>query len=439
MKCGNILLAAALLSGCTGRSARSGDVPDMIRQAYDSPSEQAQVSAFLATYRERAVAFQQAGNFFGESELLLRLRAQYAGSAAVQDMSGQLIGTYASFLGDHEQALRYFDAAEDAAPLDSTILASLHGQVAVDAVQALVRAADSVSVLFINEAHHVPAHRALTLALLEPLYERGFRYLAAETLAETDSLLQTRGYPTQATGFYTNEPVFGELVRTALRIGYRLVPYEAVGPDMTEDRETGQARKLYERIFRDDAQARVLVHAGYAHINEAGRLAGVPPMAVRFREITGIDPLTVDQTTLSERGDPAREPPLYPIVLQSYQPRRPILLSNEVGRFWSARPGVHDATVTHPRTVYEESRPSWLRVLGDRRYFALPADVCGTADRCIVQARHAAEDENAVPVDALLIGGDAPARPLLLPRGEYRLVSRDAEGVVLRNWSATVR
>ena len=60
------------------------------------------------------------------------------------------------------------------------------------------------------KAHHVPRDRAFLLTLLRGLYERGFRYFAAETLNPKDTGLQARGYPTLQTGYYTREPVFGD-------------------------------------------------------------------------------------------------------------------------------------------------------------------------------------------------------------------------------------
>ena len=43
----------------------------------------------------------------------------------------------------------------------------LEGYKPVDALKALARAAAGVQVVMINEAHHVPQHRAFTLALLK--------------------------------------------------------------------------------------------------------------------------------------------------------------------------------------------------------------------------------------------------------------------------------
>jgi len=122
------------------------------------------------------------------------------------------------------------------------------------------------------------------------------------------------------TGSYIEEPVFGAVVRTALRLGYTLVPYEHSGRATDDEdgltrqqrRDQGQARNLRDRIFQQNPDAKVLAHAGFGHVEEVVS-PRFYPMAVCFTEMTGIDLVTVDQTTLSERSTPAhnvrRRPP----------------------------------------------------------------------------------------------------------------------------------
>lgn len=133
----------------------------------------------------------------------------------------------------------------------------------------------------------------LTIELLKKLKQKGYSYFAAETLFETDAKLNERGYPTKNSGAYINEPVYGDIVRTALKLGYKVAPYEAAfsGPDA---RERGQAENLKNRIFQKDPQAKVLVHVGYGHNSEIVRKNGTKLMAGYLKEYTGIDPLTID-------------------------------------------------------------------------------------------------------------------------------------------------
>lgn len=270
------------------------------------------------------------------------------------------------------------------------------------------------------------------MALLPHLWAKGFRYLAAETLSSLDSSLNQRGYPTRESGFYSKEPVFGELLRTAQRIGFTLLPYEASGSRSQDEREHGQARNLNERILAKDPNARILVHAGYAHINESGLIAGAKPMALRFREITGIDPVTVEQTVMRERGRPVLEHPQYRRTVARATGDAPFVLRDSADGFWSARPGRNDVTVITPPTVMRTGRPGWRWSVGTRQAVDLPTGFCGAANPCVVTARHEAESAEAVPIDAMLWHG-APVGPLVLPAGRYRVQARDSAAVVVRD------
>lgn len=441
------LAVAALLAACATTAARtnsaateaSADTSGLnyaLRAQYRDSVERAQLAAFFAEYNgARSIALAQSGNVLGELLLLRELAAKYPASEGVQSLTRQQIGTYLSFLGDDQGALQLFDAGEeDPAPAGASEPVS--GSV-LDAVDAIVSMADTARAIFVNEAHHVPRQRALTLALLPHLWAKGFRYLAADTLNALDSSLNERGYPTRESGFYSKEPVFGELLRTAQRIGFTLVPYEASGGRSQDEREHGQARNLNERILAKDPGARILVHAGYAHINESGLIAGAKPMALRFREITGIDPVTVEQTVMRERGRPALEHPHYRRVAARAVGESPFVLRDSAGGFWSARPGRNDITVITPPTVMRSGRPGWLWSVGTRQAVTLPAGFCGGANPCVVTARHEAESAGAVPVDAMLWRG-APVGPLVLPAGRYRVQARDSVAVVVRDTFVTV-
>ena len=132
----------------------------------------------------------------------------------------------------------------------------------------------------------------------------------AATCVDRSPHLSERGYPTRMTGYYTSEPVYGDLVRTAFKLGYRVVPYEWAGEYTPDNRERGQARNLVERILKDNPKAKILVHAGYDHIDETGELVGAKTMAQRLKQMTGIDPLTIDQTEMTEHSAPEYERPL---------------------------------------------------------------------------------------------------------------------------------
>jgi hypothetical protein len=334
-------------------------------------------------------------------------------------------------VGNYRDALRHFAVSNGGklADLASADEFPLQGMRAKPALLVLDSMVGNTQIVMINEAHHVPQHRAFVIQLLPQLRKRGFRYFAAETLAMYDHDLQTRGYPTNASGYYTAEPVYGDLVRSALKLGYRVVPYEAAGSFRNaEEREQAQASNLVEAIFKKDAHAKVLIYAGYSHINEGGQLAGVAPLGKRLRDITGIDPLTIDQTVMSEQFSPEYEQPIYRYLMAHSPIHEPTIFVNGAGKPWTFQPGIRDITLFHPRSVYTNGRPSWLTIGGQRRPYTLPPSVCGTVPRCLVKARLADESEDAVPVDELEIGDDAQQSTLMLPKGAYRLQIQDPLG-----------
>jgi hypothetical protein len=376
-------------------------------------------------------------NYLGIVELIEQKRKLAGRDSALNATLIELAGMYAPFVGQYQDALDdYAPARPSRAAFDTTAFEHMTDEDAVDAVAELAAGRQAV---FVNEAHYMARHRAFTANLLPKLRALGFSYLAVETLSDADTAINTRGYPIHESGFYSNEPAFGEMLRIALALGFKLVAYEA--PSSTADaRERGQAQHLVERILRADPKARIVVHAGHDHIDESGTLAGAKPMAVRFRELTGIDPLTVDQTAMTEQADTTYEDSRYLFLMQHVRRRTPFVLKagNSV---WSARPGVHDVTVISPRAVHRAGRPSWLWTMGGnvRRAYIASDEACPGALDCVMTARIVGESDDAVPVDVLRVQFSAPgSRTFALPPGKYVIEARDANGTALSRQTITV-
>ena len=165
-----------------------------------------------------------------------------------------------------------------------------------DAVSYIVNRSSEHGMIMVNERHHVSNDRLLTLSLLEPLYHRGYRYLAIEAMWPGDEINQ-RGYPTKNTGYYVNDVVFAEMLRVALSLGYEIVAYEIEEhqknkADSRNDqvrRDYWQARNLIDRTLGKDSEAKVLVHCGWEHLQEQ-KTSNWQPMAYFVREITEVDP-----------------------------------------------------------------------------------------------------------------------------------------------------
>ncbi len=301
----------------------------------------------------------------------------------------QFLGTQQSFLGRYSEALTIFD--DGRGYNTSNTSADLSEYEALDAVETLLELADRHRVIMINEAHHVPLHRAFTIRLLAGLYKKGFRYFAAEALTTADAALATHSYPTLRSGYYLHEPLYADLIRIALRLGYQVVPYEfdAGATNGADDliasqnaREESQARNLKQRILDKDPHAKILVHAGYAHIYKraktwelGGQKGEVRQMALCFQQLTGIEPLSVDQTQFTEHSEPKYDSPVYRQAIErGLLKHKPVILRQRDGHsFYSPQEAV-DLAVFNPRTRYERGRPSWLSLGGRRQTHAVQSD-----------------------------------------------------------------
>ena len=264
----------------------------------------------------------------------------------------------------------------------------------------------------------------------------GFTHLAVEGLNPADTGLPQRGYPIEASGYYVGEPLYGEIVREALRLGYTVVAYEPAdaGQLTSQQRETAQAQAL-QRLLEVDPHARMLVHAGYAHADKfPGQLPlGTLPMAYELARLSGIEPLSIDQTILAHGDFLAPDSP-YRRLLSTFPVEVPsVLVARTDGHPWSYRPQYNDATVLLPAAAGAPLlRPTWLGLQGRRRPVAIDASACKGVFPCLFAARRASEGDDAVPADqfVLFTAGDANW-PLYLAPGLYRLEVRGDSGQVL--------
>jgi len=356
-----------------------------------------------------------------------------------KSLFSQYYAQVAQFVGEYDEASAIYGA--DAARDDPVGAGFRH---AVDARPVVLARARGRQAVFLNESHGQSQTRAVNFGLLAGLRAEGFDVLALETLvADTapagsashcknvlvDTGLATRGYPIVTTGRpmhssgnYTSDPVYAELVREALRLGFRLVAYDTWRADTQAEREQAQAEGL-ACVFEDDPKARMVVVAGFSHIAE-GKDFTVPGglMAYRFREASGIDPLTVDTTshmsldarTLDFSGEGARPPIAF-------------ALQNAAGESYGT--ANFDLALYVPVDAPDNrhvDKPSWLE-LGKRVRVAARAR-CQGKDPCLVEARRAGEDPLAVPSDRCVLSGKMDDCSLFLAPGSYEIASFDESG-----------
>lgn len=382
------------------------------------------------------------------------MRAAYAAdeSKAFRLIFGQYLSWHQSYLGLHEDALQSFsiqqvsDKQDAPSPLDG----DWQLQPAVDVI---ARLAQDQRAVFFNEAHNAAITRSLTVEMLPRLKALGFTHFAAETLYETDHKLAQRGYANDDTGFYTQEPVYAEMVRTALRLGFTVVAYEAASDATGDAREREQARNLYQRVFKDNPDARLVVNAGYAHIVESGKYLGGASMAQHFRKMTRVDPLTIEQTMLIPHTKIGQDHAYYRALLARSPPKQPSVFVDRDGKPWTLRPDQYDLSVVLPPFTRENGRESWLSLGGARLAYNVDGEICRNNMPCLLEARYQGDGDDAVPADRIVIGLrdnslsnteqkfrtiDQLRTDLYLRPGKYRLRAINADNQTVTTQNITV-
>jgi hypothetical protein len=337
---------------------------------------------------------------------------------------------------------------------------------AEDAAVAIAKAIGDRRIVMVNEAHNNAHTRVLTLDLLPRLRALGFNYFAVEALGDKDQDLVKRGYPITSSGSeYLHEPLYGDIIREAIRLGFHIVSYD-VDADSTDARERGQAETLYQKVFVKDPSARLFVHAGYAHIDKAAqRLGNTEPMAMQLRELSGFEPFSIDQTQFmelfSENGD------AYHQLVASFKPVQPTVLVNQSdGSLWSAQKELYDVNVILPPSislktfgdegVYGERlsekvnriddpsrityfdptfnkmlRPAWLTLHGERQPVQIKVNICRGNVPCLIEAHYVDEPLDAIAADRFAFFENFTSAYLYLRTGRYRLTALSKDGKLL--------
>ena len=312
-----------------------------------------------------------------------------------------------------------------------------------DPIAEIVKRARATRIVILNEDHWVPRDRAFALQVARALRPLGYDVLAAETFQnspqpafaeEMRAKLERDGYPRRHSGYYTQDPVFGDFVRQALHLGYRPAAYEttdftptATPYDSIVRREQNEADNLVAHVLKAYPRSKILIYVGFHHATEAPMLSGTGKgaewMAARLKRMSGIDPLTIDQTVLSplSSGNPA----LYALVAPRLRGRSAMLMADGEPLVVGEYAGKVDLQVAHPAAARIDGRPDWLRLMG-RRPVAVPANLIPQKGTRLIKAYIAAEAEDAVPVDQVLVTAGKPLPKLMLPRGAIRYEVEDA-------------
>jgi hypothetical protein len=423
-----------------------------------------------------AAGFLKKNNYITPIFELKAQEAKYLASPMLKSAYLEMMTLLEGYVGNYDEAYRYENLLYDTFPNSNKVKEQYKDEITdlknspvadykmMDALDAIDAAVTNRQVVMVNEEHRTPFHRALTLQLLTRLYAKGFRYFAAETLtsgnlpnAPEDTELGRRGFPIQGTGYYTSDPIYADVIRAALKLGYKVVPYESVDPNCkspddnpefcNDQRERGQARNLVDRILKTDPQAKIFVHVGRGHNSKSHISETFNFMAYYFRELSGIEPFTIDQLRFSERRDTALEQPLYRFLTKNNFLGKPSVFQAANGRFYVQSDG-YDMLIFHPRMHYEQGRAAFLKTMLARKAekidlkklkLKMRGQIFAETEPVLIQAFYAGETDEAVPVDQIILYPNQQIPALMLPAGKFRIRAMDKWGKILNGYERQVK
>jgi len=306
----------------------------------------------------------------------------------------------------------------------------------IDPIPKLVELARDYNVVMINEAHYKPIHRAFIGELAKALTALDFNYFGAEAFSprafsddNRNLSLAARGYPVVQDGTsYVSEPIFGQMIETVLETDYRLFAYDVSVPlpkgaqSSQAHRDTEQAKNILDELG-GDTDKKILIHAGYHHIREEPTVyTETKWMAQYFTEMSGLDPLTINQTDCYSQG--AYDAGLFGYAMAVETDGNPITSKG------------YDAILIPPKEEQFKGRPVWLREIG-RRFVEVPAELRFDDQYTRVTARNVGKVETAVVEDTIYRPPHSD-KPLSLRPGTYLLEVTDNAKTVLSEARITV-
>jgi len=346
--------------------------------------------------------------------------------------SSDRVATELSFIGEYNLSLLFFDQYKSFPSklnYDSLFIQNFKP---VLADKYIIEKAKQYQIVILNEAHHQPRHRIFTESLLSDLYDIGFRYFGAEALMEADYSIENKEYPTTDYGYYIAEPKFGSLIRKAIKTGYSIFGYDSHGITNFQNnfadlelRDKLQAEKILN-ILKNDPNAKIIIHCGYGHLVESKREALIKTMGVWIKEMSGINPLTIDQTRMTESSSSIYE---YSYFHLAEPVAYPAVFIDSSGIPFNGPPGENwvDIRMYHPRTKFIRGRPDWL-LSNDYTFVDLTDSILSDCP-CLVFAYYNNEDiNNAVPADIIYFSNSVNNKSLVLNKsGIYTVIVRTLE------------
>jgi len=254
-------------------------------------------------------------------------------------------------LGELERILENCDSV----PINESLLEYLSSKKMnhLSITELFVRIADK-PIVILNEAHDRIKPRVFILNQLHLFKKLGFTHIAFETVSNENRNLNGN------TGLYTCEPVFGELYRKAVEYGFNILSYES----FDIKRDSMQAENLYSKIRKSDGTVyKTLVICGYGHLYEWYPTANQKMMGAYLKDISGVDPFTIDQVTYQEAECNEFKKTLFKALADTIES---VCYSSEEFDKTEMLPPLCDMYIVHPQTKWNNNRSTDYELNGRR-------------------------------------------------------------------------
>ena len=296
--------------------------------------------------------------------------------------------------------------------------------------------------IFLNDSKFHPQTRIFCKSLLQDLYNQGYRHIGIEAFTNKTEIQRGITCPSINSGKFTDEPLFGDMIREALKIGFKLFSFQptnaeiakaknivrknnpnASGKDLAMPASNWSKAMNINRYIKAHPNEKFLIYTNENQVSEKD-IFGFNTLVQWFKKITSIDPFTVEQALMNE-ACPVNEHKFYKYA----QVSEPSIFLKYKTPFIAERNEVespYDIQVFHPRTQYIQNRPDWLRMKGNRKPYKVNPDQYEMNYPLLAYAIKKGEDPQiAVPMDIVEFESNRIEMPLLLPPGSYQLVLRD--------------
>lgn len=399
----------------------------------------AQKSPFFVAYNNL-----KDSGYFSAIQFLIENDTTYK-NTSMSSSYFQALSTYYSFVGNHKLAINSFDkmyfSNPDTVKIKEVKTVDLpENMVFINAIDYIEKIAANYQIIIINEAHYISQHRLLTKELLPILKKQGFEYLSIEALSYLDSNRTTQ-FPTTESGFYIIEPIFGNLVRDAVKLEYKIFSHEKPIDCQNSDEQKFYCNNLREitqaieikKILDKFPSAKIIVHVGHAHLEESTTNDWVK-MAEYLKLLTGINPLTINQTDYRERSSIVSNDLYESIVKKSNITGPFVCLVND--SVWNPKKDKFDIPVIWSKSIYKNNRPDYLSFQKKTFEHKIPKNQL--FNNTIVQAFLENETKNAIPVDQTIVRNKKEEYSLFLrTNSKYIINIKDRNNKLISSYNIT--